>query len=695
MQAKSVYSVADLELVGFTGCLGAHPSPQILAPVFRRRGSPEEIIVPPVRTAEDKVESEGAPISAQEFEAFLHDKEASLLDEPIDAGYDHVVWVNEKGLVEYGPRADALERLRRVAEDLLEAAWSQIEAGELQAALPLIGKALAADSQNLQILIAKGVMETHLRDDAALRITTLAGRSLFPGVDVKKRIRLLAATVESSGVDLPAPLDAPMERTRVPRSLIDESLVAVGGGQQLADIDLFRSHLHTVLQELAGETSRAERVRRPIREIVADLDNGFLDEGFFKLGRHLAQMHVDGLVDRPVVDGILLSVRNEVEQVAKDRSTPGLRQSFGSAVRGLAHGYYQSAWTSNNSAPVRDLYDANDKLARSAHDLKESIVKWSDLGWPIHFGWNEWFEAQVLCEVGARIMQQVGAYLRPLPEPLAWGVNVTRTGEKADLTFLNESMIREDMIFDEAPIYRFRGYHVFARRDFLEAQLTNGLPELVQDELRSLLSVDGNGTPEEDATTARATLVNMAGLGYLTGTDFQVVGNAIVDGGLSDVSRQLSYPVDSLDQQFQCFVGGDVAVFLGGANHATLLSHWWARGTAPPVIEVLSPSQVGLLLERHSVERWRLPLRDFIVFHERLLGRRTGRLRRGLAAFFRELWQALEAVELGDRADCPTDVGRWLLRIAYEKSRGSGWGFATDPEQLTSHIRRDCGSDLS
>ena len=355
----------------------------------------------------------------------------------------------------------------------------------------------------------------------------------------------------------------------------------------------------------------------------------------------------------------LLCVRREGEKRAGQNDTRS-RLYFAWMLQGLAAWYAEHSWGGVDGM-LRDLVDTNDGLGNARQNVVEAF---GHNGWALVVGWTPWVEARLLASLGTGLLRAVpagkGMRVYQTDYPLQWGKKLVNSNrEEADVAFVNERMMDGK---GGQGIFRFRGYYVFARREYI----------------RKFIGESGREDFGE-----RVRLAAEGGLRYLPGTDFARVVEKIKEkGGANERGEKMEIRNrGELDSEFEHFIKGERDVFLGGAHHAALLREWWASGEEAPVEVVLSREEVcGLMDDGQGFE-------NRILFADWLRkGPGTKRAREAVAEFFGEIWKALCAALVGRKGE---KVAGPLLECIYGGAVGKGegkeerpWSFLTDWKQL-------------
>jgi hypothetical protein len=141
--------LSHLEVIGYATRLDDDMLPTIVAPIFRRRADPEQVVLPPFSLRRGLVFT-GSTCSANELDALEAVEQVTRLDEPIQARSGFELWVDVERRPIY-ERADVAERkLRRIAFDAIDQAKDALARGDLDGASRHAGIALAADDRRIE-----------------------------------------------------------------------------------------------------------------------------------------------------------------------------------------------------------------------------------------------------------------------------------------------------------------------------------------------------------------------------------------------------------------------------------------------------------------------------------------------------------------------------------------------------------------
>ena len=610
---------------------------------FWEHSEAEELnyLLPPFRiTMTDVVD--GYFVDRHTIESLVKKKDGILLTVGFAGKEGHTLWMNGEGQVDYRPRNDVTVALRNYALGEVAKALSEIKSKEYEKACGCVGRALSADGSIPEALIAKGVVERLLKNERAYKWTIELATKRFPTIDVSSSVeKTLGADSARVVVNLRGPI---------------ASAAIIGDKKNWLERWLFRANPEGVVEEILN--GEGEVARHVVKIANAITDSAKVKAHFRRLGGAVAAR--DG--EAGVTGGdALLCIRREGEKAVVGENTEP-RLYFAWMLQGMVAWYAEHRWGRIDGI-VDDLVNESDALGDAALNVANRFI---GKGWSLALGWSPWVEARLLASLGAGLLRRRGlGKVYHTEYPLKWAVNmVNGNGEAADVAFVNEWMVAGKEPEEEEKgmpgIFRFSGYYVFARRDYISRAKANGTDDPVKQ------AAEG-------------------GLQYLTGTDFERVVREIERRGAANgkrMSKELMNRV-AWDTEFEHFIQGKRNVFLGGAHHAALLRKWWACGEEPPVERLLGPVEIRRLLGEAE---------NRIIFADWLRkGDENKEVRMELATFCAEIWKTLctiLTVENGKR-EVRDKLAGPLLRCIYEGAVGRGvggeerpWSFLTDWEQL-------------
>ena len=246
------------------------------------------------------------------------------------------------------------------------------------------------------------------------------------------------------------------------------------------------------------------------------------------------------------------------------------------------------------------------------------------------------------------------------------------------------------------PMYRFRGYYVFARRAWLESLVSAGSPQ-ERGVATSVLQPRKSKLLDNADVKERAWLVRHGNLGFT----FEEIARALRrtvdstrDSELTDsavvVNQNGTFAFEergtvTVEEEFEQFVSGRANVFLGGAVHARLIQRWWCSNQVQRAVEVLSPSDIQMLMGEH----W--PTSNGLLFREDLRGPRHKNFRLALTRLYRGIASLLHTAARSQDEPSRKLLGHLTAVLAEADWRRdkTKWAFVSDPEDLRLLLRQD------
>jgi hypothetical protein len=180
---KSPVPIDGLEIVGYANVLLDSMLPSIVPPVFRLKGNPDEVFVPPYVFNAGYL-CNATALSASELKALEENREITLLEgEPFAAQRDFELWLDQARHRHYEPRTQADATLLALAKDHIQKAEQALKDGKTADAERLSGVASCADDRLLEPLAIKAALR-RLRKDATGEglMTKLAASRMTEGV---------------------------------------------------------------------------------------------------------------------------------------------------------------------------------------------------------------------------------------------------------------------------------------------------------------------------------------------------------------------------------------------------------------------------------------------------------------------------------------------------------------------------------
>lgn len=204
---KDLQRLAELDVIGYAESLTPESWPAIVPPVFRLRGCPDRVFVPPYALKAGYLIS-ATEINGAEARVLEAREEITSLAPPIPAQDEYVLWIDGQGQTRYEPAGVAHAALRQIARVAETAAEEALRRGEWQTAESQASLALRADDRRLQPLVILGAIREKQNRLAALR---LMAKMAEPWVSEERFLALVRECQPAVPTRKPSATCAPMQ----------------------------------------------------------------------------------------------------------------------------------------------------------------------------------------------------------------------------------------------------------------------------------------------------------------------------------------------------------------------------------------------------------------------------------------------------------------------------------------------------
>ena len=220
MAEKPRYPLAHLEIVAYEDPPPPYLLPSIVAPIFRQRQAPHDLILPPYELEGDEVVG-GALDAEGALKKMVWLKAAFRLPQPIEPQPDHVLWLDRGYRLAYEPRPQVLAHLKQHATDSIEEAIDALRERRYQKALDLAQTALAADEDCYGAVIVKAVVYTVQQKPTFVNELRHLARAVGPNRDFDMAVQMMSLLVPKASSATPgkpgwitdwARLDGPLSK---------------------------------------------------------------------------------------------------------------------------------------------------------------------------------------------------------------------------------------------------------------------------------------------------------------------------------------------------------------------------------------------------------------------------------------------------------------------------------------------------
>jgi hypothetical protein len=160
-----VWSVDDLEIVGYANVLKETMLPSVVPPVFRLRTDTSKAFLTPYSFNAGFL-CNASEVPQAELEELSDSREITLFDVTFPARADFELWIDQSFQQHYEPADEAKEKLSRIADEAIEGAASALRNNELLDAERLSGVAISADARKMEPLAIKAAIRRRQGNEA-------------------------------------------------------------------------------------------------------------------------------------------------------------------------------------------------------------------------------------------------------------------------------------------------------------------------------------------------------------------------------------------------------------------------------------------------------------------------------------------------------------------------------------------------
>jgi len=162
----SVWSVNDLEIVGYANVLKDNMLPSVVPPVFRLRADTRKAFLPPYSFNAGFL-CNATEVPQLELEELRDSGEITLFDVAFAARVDCELWIDQSFQQHYEPTDEAKLKLSRIADEAIESAASALRNNDLPEAERLSGVAISSDARRVEPLAIKAAIRRRQGNEAA------------------------------------------------------------------------------------------------------------------------------------------------------------------------------------------------------------------------------------------------------------------------------------------------------------------------------------------------------------------------------------------------------------------------------------------------------------------------------------------------------------------------------------------------
>jgi hypothetical protein len=160
--------VTSLEIIGYANRLSPSMLPTVVAPIFRGKAEPKQILLPPFAIHEGLVCNAQYKTSA-DLTKLDDEGEITLFDSPRDARPNFELWIDEAEAVHYEPIPDAALALRKIATRNIGLAQAALAEGRYEEAEKHCRIALCADDRLIEPLAISAAIARRKNDPGGER----------------------------------------------------------------------------------------------------------------------------------------------------------------------------------------------------------------------------------------------------------------------------------------------------------------------------------------------------------------------------------------------------------------------------------------------------------------------------------------------------------------------------------------------
>ena len=136
-----LYSVDELEIVGYADVLDETVLPSVVPPVFRFKANPDRIFLPPYSFNAGYL-CNATEVPAAELEELRDAEEVTLFEGVLPARNEFELWVDQSYWHHYQPFDEVRRELGGIADDAIDQAAAALREGDLARADRLAGVAI-------------------------------------------------------------------------------------------------------------------------------------------------------------------------------------------------------------------------------------------------------------------------------------------------------------------------------------------------------------------------------------------------------------------------------------------------------------------------------------------------------------------------------------------------------------------------
>jgi hypothetical protein len=183
-------SIDQLEIVGYAGTFKARTLPRVVAPIFRFKDNPENLIFPPFRLIADQV-VEPALGNPGDLERMVSHGDVTLLQKVIAPKPNSVLWIERGPVPHYQPSSEQTRKWRTDAKQKYHEAKVAYGRKQWDQAQELARLAFALDERSWQSLALQAAIDMQQGDlEGAETLQTIAA-DLVEKVDFDAMVKSL------------------------------------------------------------------------------------------------------------------------------------------------------------------------------------------------------------------------------------------------------------------------------------------------------------------------------------------------------------------------------------------------------------------------------------------------------------------------------------------------------------------------
>lgn len=363
----------------------------------------------------------------------------------------------------------------------------------------------------------------------------------------------------------------------------------------------------------------------------------------------------------------------------------------------------ENVWSQKSSdvfKPLTDFLSIQQTVMNVDHYAKE--LKLGSL----LFGLSQFPEGRILAELCKYFFDKLNYGIKVQTNELQYGVRFTRNNTEADLVLINELALAKHEREGSLPIFQHSGYFVFVSKRQIEKLLNNTIYTTVKEICNKILE---QGESKDDCDkmelAARCWISIESGLKTYSFKEYQDLIDSIADNARNIGAIQyMSRPSKEVrfDDDFESFISGDKDIFLGGSNHARLLTNWWNHGIEEYFV-VLSPSHFKLLTPANS---W--PPSNRLVLGRRITSKRSSdaqHLKKNLNELFSQLALLIDKIAKESKDNDQSPSRKFVLYLMSLLSENQShtmnfkdpwrWSFVADEDSMHQLLLEDNDFNIS